>query len=169
VADRLRVNRLVHNVASWVPSAMARHVELWDDNLVIPPTLAARAAVMAFGGELIDLELPKDADSRWLSQGGREMAAAVLLPRAEAALRQELLQSRCSSWPTPSRELAKASAHPRAARERYDGPRACWGSRSIVYQTCVSIMGWYTGLGGAAYRMCCFMFTPVYFWRNGQS
>jgi hypothetical protein len=38
----------------------------------------------------MDLKLPNDADSRWLSQGGRDMAAAHLLPRAEAALCQEL-------------------------------------------------------------------------------
>jgi hypothetical protein len=69
---------------------MARRVELWDDNLVIPPALAARAAVFAFGDELLDLKLPDEADSLWLSQGGRDMAAARLLPRAEAALRQEL-------------------------------------------------------------------------------
>ena len=87
-ADRLRVNKLVLKIASWVASAMARRVELWDDNLVIPPALAARAAVFAFGDELIDLELPNQY--QWLSQGGREMAAAHLLPRAEAALRQEL-------------------------------------------------------------------------------
>jgi hypothetical protein len=67
---------------------MLRRVELWDDNLVIPPALAARAAVFAFGDELIDLELPNE--NQWLSQDGREMAAAHLLPRAEAALRQEL-------------------------------------------------------------------------------
>ena len=80
---------------------MARRVELWDDTLVIPPALAARAAVFAFGDELIDLVLPNDSDSLWLShggnsrclsQGGRDMAAARLLPRAEAALRQELQQ-----------------------------------------------------------------------------
>jgi hypothetical protein len=69
---------------------MLRRVELWDDNLVIPAGLAARAAVLAFGDELLDLELPDNADSQWLSQGGREMAAAQLLPRAEAALRLEL-------------------------------------------------------------------------------
>ncbi len=57
---------------------------------IIPPALAARAAVLAFGDELMDLKLPNDADSRWLSQGGRDMAAAHLLPRAEAALCQEL-------------------------------------------------------------------------------
>ena len=88
LADRLRVNKLVRRIASWVASAVARRVELWDDTLVIPPALAARAAVYAFGDELIDLEFPND--SQWLSQGGREMAAADLLPRAEAALRQEL-------------------------------------------------------------------------------
>jgi hypothetical protein len=82
----------VLKVAFWVASAMARRVELWDDNLVIPPALAARAAVFAFGDELIDLELPNDSDSLWLSQGGRDMASARLLPRAEVALRQELQQ-----------------------------------------------------------------------------
>ncbi len=90
VADRLRVNKLFLKTASWVASAMLRRVELWDDNRVIPPALAARAAVFAFGDELVDLRLPCDADSQWLSQGGRDMAAAQLLPRAEAALRQEL-------------------------------------------------------------------------------
>ena len=70
---------------------MARRVELWDDNLVIPPAIAARAAVLAFGDELIDLELPyEDLPGEWLSPGGRDSAAAYLLPRAEAALRQEL-------------------------------------------------------------------------------
>jgi hypothetical protein len=90
LADGLRVNKLVLKIASWVASALARRVELWDDNLVIPPAVAARAAVLAFGDELVDLELPYEVDSLWLSQGGREMAAAFLLPRAEAALRQEL-------------------------------------------------------------------------------
>ena len=92
MADRLRVNKLILEIASWVASAMARRVELWDDDLVIPPALAARAAVFAFGDELIDLKLPNDSDSLWLSQGGRDMAAARLLPRAEAALRQEQQQ-----------------------------------------------------------------------------
>jgi hypothetical protein len=68
---------------------MARRVELWDDDLVMR-TLAARAAVLAFGDEIVDLKLPDNVDSLWLSQGGREMAATYLLPRAEAALRQEL-------------------------------------------------------------------------------
>ena len=90
VADRLRVNKLVLKIASWVASAVARRVELWDDTLVIPPALAARSAVFAFGDELVDLKLPNDPDLQWLSQGGRDMAAARLLPRAEAALRQEL-------------------------------------------------------------------------------
>ena len=90
VTDRLRVNKLVLKIASWVTSTVARRVELWDDNLVIPPALAARAAVFAFGDELLDLRLSDNADSQWLSQDGRDMAAAQLLPRAEAALRQEL-------------------------------------------------------------------------------
>jgi hypothetical protein len=44
--------------------------------------------VLAFGDELLDLELPDRIDL-WLSPGGRDLAA-FLLPRAEAALRQEL-------------------------------------------------------------------------------
>ncbi len=103
VTDRLRFNKLALKVASWVSSAVARRVELWDDTLVIPPALAARAAVLAFGGELLDLKLPNSGGSQWFSRGGRNMteaawfskgsrnmAAALLLPRAEAALRQEL-------------------------------------------------------------------------------
>ncbi len=101
VADRLRVNKLVLKVASWVASAVARRVELWKDTelvlppalaapLVLPPALAARAAVLAFGDELLDLVLPDDSGLRWRQPGGRVFAAASLLPRAEAALRQEL-------------------------------------------------------------------------------
>jgi hypothetical protein len=56
----------------------------------LPPAVAARAAVLAFGDELLDLKLPDNVDSLWLSQSGREMAAAYLLPRAGAALLQEL-------------------------------------------------------------------------------
>ncbi len=86
---------------------MARRVELWDDKLVLPPALAARAAVLAFGNELLDLKLPNESDAhgasqlvdlvfntdrkkQWLSPRGRDLAAVYLLPRAEAALRQEL-------------------------------------------------------------------------------
>ena len=84
--NRLRVNKLILKIASWVASAVARRVELWDDNLVIPPALAARAAVLAFGDELMDLKLPDDSGSRRFSKAGRKMAAAVLLPRAKADL-----------------------------------------------------------------------------------
>ena len=102
VADRLRVNKLVLKVASWVASAVARRVELWEETtlvlppalaapLVLPPALAARAAVLAFGDELLDLVLPDEDDFwRWRQPGGRIFAATYLLPRAEAALRQEL-------------------------------------------------------------------------------
>ncbi len=101
VEDRLRVNNLVLKVASWVDSAVARRVELWEDTelvlppalaapLVLPPALAARAAVLAFGDELLDLVLPDEYDNRWRHPGGRIFAASYLLPRAEAALRQEL-------------------------------------------------------------------------------
>ncbi len=69
---------------------MASRVELWDEEFVLPPALAARAAVLALGDELLDLVLPGHLDLRWLSPGGREFAAAYLLPRAEGAERQEL-------------------------------------------------------------------------------
>jgi hypothetical protein len=85
VGDRLRVNKLVLEVTSWVASAEARRVELWDDTLVLPPALAARAAVLAFGDELLDLVLPDDLDLDCLSPGGRDLAAAYLLPRAGRA------------------------------------------------------------------------------------
>ncbi len=102
VADRLRVNKLVLMVASWVASAVARRVELWEDTaglvlppdlaapLVLPPALAARAAVLAFGDELLDFVLPDGSGSQWRQPDGRIFAASYLLPRAEAALRQEL-------------------------------------------------------------------------------
>ena len=105
VADRLRVNNLVLKVASRVASAVARRVELWEDTsvlppalaapLVLPPALAARAAVLAFGDELLDWYLPEE-DYNWdvydWSPSGRDFAAAYLLPLAEAALRQKLQQ-----------------------------------------------------------------------------
>ncbi len=68
-------------------------------------TLSPPRAVLAFGNELIYLRLPYDADSQWLSQGGRDMAAAHLLPRAEDPLRQELqrladaVKTNSSRWP----------------------------------------------------------------------
>jgi hypothetical protein len=45
--DCLRVGKLPLEVPAWVASAVARRVELWDDALVVPPALAARAAVLA--------------------------------------------------------------------------------------------------------------------------
>jgi hypothetical protein len=63
---------------------VARRVELWDDALVLPPAVGA---AVAFGDELPDLKLGRFDNNRWLSPGGRDFAAAYLLPRAEAALR----------------------------------------------------------------------------------
>ena len=117
MADRLRVNKLALKVPAWVALAVARLNEVPRD-LRWPPSFAECAAMLAFGDEL--LVLPDD-EYEWRTPGGRDLAAAYLLPRAEAALRQQLLQSRCSGWPTPPSELAKARAHPRAARARYDG------------------------------------------------
>jgi hypothetical protein len=74
--------------------------------------------VLAFGDELLDLVLPDDdLDFHWLSPGGRDFAAVYLLPRAEAALRQELQR-----LADGAKKSAKARARPRAARARSDGP-----------------------------------------------
>ncbi len=52
--------------------------------------------MLAFGSELLNFELPAESVRlagrfpRWKQPGGRYLAAAYLLPRAEAALREEL-------------------------------------------------------------------------------
>jgi hypothetical protein len=132
VADRLRVNKLVLKIASWVASAMLRRVELWDGNLVILPALAARAAVLAFGNELLDLKLPNESGAdwilrlldghgtQWLSRGGRKMAAAYLLPRAEAALRQELQRlADALKRAREGRSSSSSVSRPPLSRERF--------------------------------------------------
>jgi hypothetical protein len=67
---------------------VARRVELRKDTLLLPPAPAAYSAVLAFDDEVLDLTLGHD--DLWHAPGGRDFAAAYLLPRAEAALRQEL-------------------------------------------------------------------------------
>ncbi len=69
-----------------------RQVELWGTTISESSqiVLASRAAMLAFGDELIHLRLPDEFNSRWFSPRGRDLAAAYQLPRAEAALRQEL-------------------------------------------------------------------------------
>ena len=92
VGDRLRVNKLVPKVAMWVTTTAARVKPL--DNTTrnnLPPDFAASAAVLAFGNELLDLQLPDDRNNNlWRSPGGRDLAAVYLLPRAETALCREL-------------------------------------------------------------------------------
>jgi hypothetical protein len=48
--------------------------------------------MLAFGDELL---VQQDDEYKWRTPGGRELAAACLLPLAEAAL-----LPRCSGWPT---------------------------------------------------------------------
>ena len=68
----------------------------------LPPALVSRTAVLAFGDEILDL-----------NPGGREFAAAYLLPRTEAELRKEL------------RRLADAVAKARRSQSSSSsGPRA---------------------------------------------
>jgi hypothetical protein len=57
---------------------------------IIPPALAACPVVLAFGDELLGPQAARRSRLPWLSRGGRDLAAAYVLPRAEAALRQEL-------------------------------------------------------------------------------
>ena len=77
------------------------------------------------------LKLPIESDSLWLSQGGREMAAAYLLPRAEAALRQEL--QRLADAVKRAREGQRSSSSGLS-----DGPRACWlRESSNSFQLCL--------------------------------
>ena len=55
------------------------------------PFRAALPAVDALGASTeSDDESDDGSQYQWLSQGGRDLAAAYLLPRAEAALRQKL-------------------------------------------------------------------------------
>ncbi len=72
-------------MVAWVASAVARRIELWVDAVVLPPAVGAHADVLAFDHELLDLEL--HSSSVWFTPGGRNLAAAYLLPRAEAAAR----------------------------------------------------------------------------------
>jgi hypothetical protein len=86
--DRLRLNQIIAqsrvgartSMPEWVASVVAR---LWDPKFRIPPGLAARAAMLAFGEAM----LPADG---WRSPGGRKFAADYLMPRAEDALQAEL-------------------------------------------------------------------------------
>ena len=91
VADRLRVNKLALKVPARVALAVARLNEV-PGHLGVPSSFAECAAILAFGDEL--LVLPDDV-YEWRTPGGREFAAAYLLPLGEAALRL-----RCSGWPT---------------------------------------------------------------------
>ena len=91
MADRLRVNKLALQVPAWVALAVARLTEV-PGHLGVPSSFAVCTTMLAFGDELL---VQKDDEYEWRSPGGREVAAAYLLPLAEAALRP-----RCSGWPT---------------------------------------------------------------------
>ena len=105
MADRLRVTKLALQVPAWVALAVARLTEV-PGHLGVPSSFAVCAAVLAFGDELL---VQQDDEYEWRTPGGRELAAAYLLPLAEAALRP-----RCSGWPTrlvavPGQRLAVSS------------------------------------------------------------
>jgi hypothetical protein len=71
--------------------------------------------VLAFGDELLDLQLP-DRNDLWLSPGGRDFAAAYLLLRAEAALRQELQRLADAAKRAREGESSSSSTDERLAR-----------------------------------------------------
>ena len=109
MADRLRVNKLALEVPAWVAFAVARLTEV-PGHLGVPPSFAECAAMLAFGDEL----LVPDDNYKWRTPGGREFAAAYLLPLAEAALRP-----RCSGWPA---RLAAFPGQRSIASSRADKP-----------------------------------------------
>ncbi len=71
--------------------------------------------MLAFGDELLDLQLP-DRNDLWLSPGGRDFAAAYLLLRAEAALRQELQRLADAAKRAREGESSSSSTDERLAR-----------------------------------------------------
>jgi Ran GTPase-activating protein (RanGAP) involved in mRNA processing and transport len=96
VDDRLRVNNIALKVSAWVVAAVTKVAEIPEHHR-LPRGFVEAAAVLAFGDELLDLELPNDKykwlpgnDHKWRTPGGRSYAAAYLLPLAEAALRTAL-------------------------------------------------------------------------------
>ncbi len=110
MADRLRVNKLALKVPAWVASAVARLNEV-PGHLGVPSSFAVCAAMLAVGDELLVLQ---DDKHEWRSPGGRVLAAAYLLPLAEAALRP-----RCSGWPT---RLVAVPRQPSIVSSRGDKP-----------------------------------------------
>ena len=112
VADRLRVNKLALKVPAWVALAVARLNEV-PGHLRWPPSFAECAATLAFGDEL--LVLPDDEDE-WRTPGGRDLAAVHLLPRAEAALRQELQRLADAAKRAREGQSSSSSSDERLAR-----------------------------------------------------
>ncbi len=109
--DRLHVNKLALKVPAWVVFSVARLTEV-PGHLGVSSSFAECAAMLAFGDEL--LVLPDDT-YEWRTPGGREFAAAYLLPLAEAALRP-----RCSSWPM---RLVAVTGQRSIASSRAEEPR----------------------------------------------
>ena len=93
MADRLHINKLALKVPAWVAFSVARLTEV-PGHLGVPSSFAVCAAMLAFGDELLVLPDDENDEYEWRTPGGREFAAAYLLPLAEAALRP-----RVSGWP----------------------------------------------------------------------
>ena len=97
---------------AWVALAVARLNEV-PGHLRWPPSFAECAATLAFGDEL--LVLPDDEDE-WRTPGGRDLAAVYLLPRAEAALRQELQRLADAAKRAREGQSSSSSSDERLAR-----------------------------------------------------
>ena len=69
--------------------------------------------MLAFGDEL--LVLPDD-EYEWRTPGGRDLAAAYLLPRAETALRQELQRLADAAKRAREGQSSSSSSDERLAR-----------------------------------------------------
>jgi Ran GTPase-activating protein (RanGAP) involved in mRNA processing and transport len=82
LADRLRLNCLAPRLPAWVEAAARDRIEI-PGNRFLPPALAARVGLLAFGLKLVPLD-------GWKSAEGRAFANNTLLPLAETALLAEL-------------------------------------------------------------------------------
>ncbi len=107
------MNKLALKVPAWVALAVARLNEV-PGHLRWPPSFAECAATLAFGDELLVLS---DDKYNWRTPGGRDLAAAYLLPRAETALRQELQRLADAAKTAREGQSSSSSSDERLARD----------------------------------------------------
>jgi hypothetical protein len=93
LCDRMRLNRLAATLPAWADAAASKSIKL-PGNRAIPPALAARVGVLAFGQRLVPT-------SGWKSAKGMAFAKRALLLLAEAELMQRFLASQPLVSPSP--------------------------------------------------------------------